>query len=172
MNYLNRFNKTILAEPFLSANILTDIAQKLRVSVLTTDIQSYYLPREAFTRPPRSINIKLGVDLAKYQSLERIRERQRGIRVRMEQLKESEMNEKRELTDLELKRRDLDEQLRPYSLGKEDIDAEIMDIDKRIDELEAEIIEAIFCINNEVLEVFVYVCTRISCIALEYYSSL
>ncbi|MHA1302834.1 MAG: AAA family ATPase, partial [Candidatus Heimdallarchaeaceae archaeon] len=138
LNYLKRFKKIVLAKPFLSSNILTDFAKKNKVNVLTVDGKSYYLSREAFTRPPRPINIKLGVDISKYQSTERIRSRLNIIEEDFGLIKQSEIRINQQLSNLYLEKRKIESQLNIFE-SEYSLDQQFLLVENNIDRYDQEI---------------------------------
>ncbi len=71
--YLKKFKRTVLAESYLPPNVLTDYAKSYSVNILTTDMNGYYLSREAFSRPPPVQHVTLKMDIKSYESGEKLR---------------------------------------------------------------------------------------------------
>ncbi len=124
--YLRKFIRIMLAKPSLSAVLLTDYAKKLRTNILTSDGKSFFLSQEAFTRPPRSQNVKLGVELSKYQSIERIREQLNQLYSKVEDLNIEKGECIRKISDFDRERRDLEEKLKPWEMNKGEIEREFL----------------------------------------------
>jgi chromosome segregation ATPase len=124
--YLVKFVRILLGSPALSPNLLTDYAKQFKTNILTTDCNSFYLSQEAFSRPPRRYNIKLSLDLNKYQSIERIREQLQLIQFDIEKITEDKIRITRGLADCETRKRDLENQLRPWKMGTDEIENEFL----------------------------------------------
>ncbi|MCE7742045.1 MAG: hypothetical protein GOP50_06270, partial [Candidatus Heimdallarchaeota archaeon] len=137
--YLKRFVKTLLATPSISPNILTDYAKRYRTNVLTTDGKSFYLSQEAYSNPPRKSNIRLGVGLSKYQTVERIREQLQVVQFDIEKLTEDKIRINREIADVEDEKRTLENQLKPWTLNPDAIEDEFLKIEQLKSTAEAQI---------------------------------
>ena len=137
--YLKRFVKTLLASPNISPNLLTDYAKKYRTNILTTDGKSFYLSQEAYSNPPHKSNIKLGIELSKYQSVERIREQLQQVQFDIEKLTEDKIRINKEIADIEDEKRDLENQLKPWTLDKEAIENEYLQIEQLKNTAESQI---------------------------------
>lgn len=137
--FLRRFVNIALADTTLSPNELTDYAVKNRINILTTDGKSFYLSQEAFTRPPLTSNIRLGVSARKYQTFERVRANLLQTRAEMEDIRESDRTLMRERSKLESERRALEEKLRPWELGSDDLENEFLRLERKKSDLEQHI---------------------------------
>ncbi len=146
--YLKRFVRTLLASSSISSNLLTDYAKKYRTNILTTDSKSFYLSQEAFSRPPSAYNIKLGVGLEKYQTVERIREQLYSVQSDIERLTEDKIRINREIVDFENERRDLENLLKPWNLGKNELENEFLKLEQLKNTAEAQIRSEQIGINN------------------------
>ena len=124
--YLVKFVRILLGSPSLPPNLLTDYAKQFKTNVLTTDCNSYYLSQEAFSRPPRRYNIKLSLDLNKYQSIERIREQHQLVQFDIEKITEDKIRITRSLADYESKKRELENLLKPWKMGTDEIENEFL----------------------------------------------
>ncbi|MHA1258775.1 MAG: AAA family ATPase [Candidatus Heimdallarchaeaceae archaeon] len=139
--YLKRFVKTIIAESYLSVNKLTDLSKQLKTRILTSDGKSLFLPQEAFTRPPRKYNIKLNVDLSKYQSIERLREQLSSLLSELQLLKEKERTIKEDLIKQELQKKEIESALQPWTLNEQELETSTIILKKKLLELQNEIKE-------------------------------
>jgi len=128
--YLKRFVRTLLASPSISPNLLTDHAKRYRTNILTTDGKSFYLPQEAYSNPPRKSNIRLGIGLSKYQSVERIREQLQQVQLDMERLTEDKIRINREIADIENEKKEIQNQLKPWSLEQDEVENEHMKMEQ------------------------------------------
>ncbi len=137
--YLKRFVRTLLASPSISPNSLTDYAKRFRTNILTTDGKSFYLSQEAYTNPPHKSNIKLGIGLSKYQSVERIREQLQQVQLDIEKLTEDKIRINREIADVEDEKRELQNQLKPWTLDQDAIENEYVKIEQLKNAAEAQI---------------------------------
>ncbi|MFW9852349.1 MAG: hypothetical protein ACFFDS_05375, partial [Candidatus Thorarchaeota archaeon] len=134
--YLRKFIRIMLAKPSLSASLLTDYAKKLRSNILTSDGKSFFLSQEAFTRPPLIHNVMLGVELSKYQSIERIREQLNQIYSKVEDLNIERGERIRTISEYDKERRDLEEKLKPWEMNKDEIEREFMRLEDTRSSLE------------------------------------
>jgi chromosome segregation protein len=134
--YLRKFIRIMLAKPSLSAGLLTDYAKKLKSNILTSDGKSFFLSQEAFTRPPRIHNVMLGVELSKYQSIERIREQLNQLYSRVEDLNIQRGECIRTVSDFDRERRDLEEKLKPWEMNKDEIEREFLRFEDTRSDLE------------------------------------
>lgn len=137
--YLKRFVKTLLASPKISPNLLTDYAKKYNTNILTTDGKSFYLSQEAYSNPPRKSNVKLGIGLSKYQSIERIREQLQQVQFDIEKLTEDKIRINREISDVEDEKRQLEAQLKPWTLDETAIEDEFLKVEQLKTTAEAQI---------------------------------
>ncbi len=124
--YLVKFVRILLGSPSLPPNLLTDYAKQFKTNILTTDCNSYYLSQEAFSRPPRRYNLKLSLDLNKYQSIERIREQHQLVQFDIEKITEDKIRITRSLAECEGNKRDLETQLKPWKMGADEIENEFL----------------------------------------------
>ncbi|MHA1953159.1 MAG: AAA family ATPase [Candidatus Heimdallarchaeaceae archaeon] len=124
--FLRKFCKIILALPHLSPNILTDFARQSRANILTADGLSFYLSQEAFGRPPQPYNVKLGVDLGKYQSIERIREQLDNFYRKAEALKTKEQEYSIYISSLEVYQREMESKLKPWTATQDELEKEFL----------------------------------------------
>lgn len=124
--YLVKFVRILLGSPSLPPNLLTDYAKQYKTNILTTDCNSFYLSQEAFSRPPRRSNIKLSLDLNKYQSIERIREQLRLVQFDIEKITEDKIRITGSLAELDNRKRELENQLKPWEMGTDEIENEFI----------------------------------------------
>ncbi|MCK5142115.1 MAG: hypothetical protein KAQ70_07970, partial [Candidatus Heimdallarchaeota archaeon] len=134
--YLKRFVNIVLAIPELSPNLLTNYAKQIRANILTTDGKSYYLSREAFSRPPRKYRVKLNVSLDKYLTIERIRENLQALYTSMEELVAEESQYIKEISQLESKKREIESYLSPWEMSGDEIEREFINLESRKNEVE------------------------------------
>ncbi len=139
--YLKRFVNVILAIPELSPNLLTNYAKQIRANILTVDGKSYYLSREAFSRPPRKYRVKLNVSLDKYLSIERIRENLQNLYTNMEELVAEESQYIQEISQLENKKRNIENSLRPWEIPGDELEREFINLENRKNEIELQLKE-------------------------------
>ncbi|MBY9001668.1 MAG: AAA family ATPase [Candidatus Heimdallarchaeota archaeon] len=139
--YLKRFVNIVLAIPGLSPNLLTNYAKQIRANILTTDGKSYYLSREAFSRPPRKYHVKLNVSLDTYLSIERIRENLQSLYTSMEELVAEERQYIQELSELEIKKREIENSLRPWEISDDELEREFINLENNKNEIEQQLQE-------------------------------
>ena len=137
--YLKRFVNVVLAIPELSPNLLTNYAKQIRANVLTTDGKSYYLSREAFSRPPRKYRVRLNVSLDKYLSIERIRENLQALHTTMEELVAEESKYIQERSQLEINKREIQSTLRPWEMPDDELEREFINLEHRKNEIEQQL---------------------------------
>ena len=136
--FLRKFCKIILALPHLSPNILTDFARQSKANILTTDGLSFYLSLEAFGRPPQPYNVKLGVDLDKYQSIERIREQLDNLYRKAENLKNKEQEYSIYISSLEVYQREMVSKLKPWTATQDELEKEFLKLENLKTEFETQ----------------------------------
>lgn len=124
--FLQRFCRTILALPHLSPNVLTNFARKSKANILTTDGLSFYLSQEAFGRPPRPYNVKLGVESSQYRSIERIRDQLDKLYKRVEELKTKEQEYTIYIASLEVYQREMESKLKPWTATQDEFEEEFL----------------------------------------------
>lgn len=139
--YLKRFVNVILAIPDLSPNLLTNYAKQIRANILTSDGKSYYLSREAFSSPPRKYRVKLDVSLDKYLSIERIRENLQDLYSNMEELAAEESQFIQEISQLENKKRVIENSLRPWEISGDELEREFINLENKKNEIEQQLKE-------------------------------
>ncbi|MHA1591507.1 MAG: AAA family ATPase [Candidatus Heimdallarchaeaceae archaeon] len=137
--FLKRFVNIVLAIPELSPNLLTNYAKKIRANILTTDGKSYYLLREAFSRPPSKYRVRLKVSLDKYLSIERIRENLQALYANMEELVAEESQYIQERIQLENKKREIESYLRPWEMSGDEIERKFINLESRKNEVEQQL---------------------------------
>ncbi|MCK4895483.1 MAG: hypothetical protein KAS47_01640, partial [Candidatus Heimdallarchaeota archaeon] len=137
--YLKRFVNIVLAIPELSPNLLTNYAKQIRANILTTDGKSYYLSREAFSRPPRKYRVKLNVSLDKYLTIERIRENLQALYTSMEELVAEESQYIKEISQLESKKREIESYLSPWEMSGDEIEREFINLESRKNDVEQQL---------------------------------
>ncbi len=153
MYYLRKFVRTCLAYPNISSNLLTDFAQKNRVNVLTTDCNSFFLHRGAFTRPPPVSSIKVGVEIEKYKSISQLRHNKSKLERENESLKEKETLLRSKKISLFKDQDELKRKLNPWSLSKNQLENQILLIEERRQEFLTEVAiekNAIKTIENKI----------------------
>ncbi len=138
LTYLKRFVRTVIAEPYLTANVLTTYAQQNKVNVLTTDVASYYLQREAFGRPPNTFSIKLGINYQKYLSHSRVRERIDSHRNELEVLKHEETELRSRRVQFLSKKKEVEQELTPWTLNKDQLELQFSALSQRRDAILAQ----------------------------------
>ncbi|MCG3260446.1 MAG: hypothetical protein H7644_11900, partial [Candidatus Heimdallarchaeota archaeon] len=124
--YLVKFVRILLGSPSLPPNLLTDYAKQYKTNILTTDCNSFYLSQEAFSRPPRRSNVKLSLDLNKYQSIERIREQLQLVQFDIEKITEDKIRITRSLAEFDNRKRELENQLKPWEMGTDEVENEFL----------------------------------------------
>ncbi|MHA1463937.1 MAG: AAA family ATPase [Candidatus Heimdallarchaeaceae archaeon] len=149
--YLKRFVNVVLAIPELSPNLLTNYAKQIRANILTTDGKSYYLSREAFSRPPRKYRVRLNVSLDQYLSIERIRENLQALYTTMEELVAEESKYIQERSQLEINKREIQSNLRPWEMPDDELEREFINLEHRKNEIEQQLGEE--CSGLEHIEV-------------------
>ncbi len=137
--FLKRFVNIVLAIPELSPNLLTNYAKQIRANILTTDGKSYYLTREAFSRPPSKYRVRLNVSLDKYLSIERIRENLQALYISMEELVAEESQYIQERIQLENKKREIENYLRPWEMSGDEIERKYINLESRKNEVEQQL---------------------------------
>ncbi len=137
--YLKRFVNIVLAIPEISPNLLTNYAKQIRANILTTDGKSYYLSREAFSRPPSKYRVRLTVSLDKYLSTERIRENLQALYTNMEELVAEESQYIQERIQLENKKREIENYLRPWEMSDDEIERKFINLESRKNEIEQQL---------------------------------
>ncbi|MCG3224771.1 MAG: hypothetical protein H7647_09915, partial [Candidatus Heimdallarchaeota archaeon] len=137
--YLKRFVNIVLAFPELPPNLLTNYAKQIRANILTTDGKSYYLSREAFSRPPSKYRVRLNVSLDKYLSIERIRENLQALYTNMEELAAEESQYIQERSELENKKREIENYLRPWEMSGDEVEREFINLESRKNEVEQQL---------------------------------
>ncbi|MCK4973386.1 MAG: hypothetical protein KAS52_08695, partial [Candidatus Heimdallarchaeota archaeon] len=137
--FLKRFVNVVLAIPELSPNLLTNYAKQIRANILTTDGKSYYLSREAFSRPPSKYRVRLKVSLDKYLSIERIRENLQALYTSMEELVAEESQYIKEISQLESKKREIESYLSPWEMSGDEIEREFGNLESRKNDVEQQL---------------------------------
>ncbi len=137
--YLKRFVNIVLAFPELPPNLLTNYAKQIRANILTTDGKSFYLSREAFSRPPSKYRVRLNVSLDKYLSIERIRENLQALYTNMEELAAEESQYIQERSELENKKREIENHLRPWEMSGDEVEREFINLESRKNEVEQQL---------------------------------
>ncbi|MHA1686503.1 MAG: AAA family ATPase [Candidatus Heimdallarchaeaceae archaeon] len=138
--YLNRFINIVIAEPFLSTNFLTDYAKTHKVNVLTTDGKSYFLPQEAFTRPPRPYFVSLYKDnLEQYVFASRIDARIEEIKKRLIEIQNEILQLNLQKGQLQIEYKEFEVELKKWQLSSDDYLAILSKLEKELNDISNEI---------------------------------